>query len=120
MIAAPHTPQTFKLFRTAQFEQMRRSAVLINIGRGAIVDLADLTDGLQRGLIAGAALDVFEIEPLPAEHPLWRMNNVIITPHVAGTSPRIAERHLATLLENTRRFAAGVPLINVVDKRAWF
>ena len=120
VIAAPHTPETYKLFQTAQFEQMKRSAVLINIGRGAIVDLADLTDALQRGLIAGAGLDVFEIEPLPADHPLWQMENVIITPHVAAASPRIAERHLATLLENVRRFAAGEPLLNLVDKRKWF
>lgn len=120
VIAAPHTPETAKLFRTPRFEAMKRSAVLINIGRGAIVDLADLTAALQNGLIAGAGLDVFETEPLPAEHPLWGMANVIITPHIAGTSPRIAERHLATLLENVRRFAADEPLLNVVDKRKWF
>ena len=120
VIAAPHTPETTKLFRTPQFEAMKRSAVLINIGRGAIVDLADLTAALQNGLIAGAGLDVFETEPLPAEHPLWRMDNVIITPHVAGASPRIAERHLATLLENVRRFVANEPLLNVVDKPKWF
>ncbi len=120
VIAAPHTPETFKLFRTAQFAQMKRSAVLINIGRGAIVDLADLTDALQRGAIAGAGLDVFEVEPLPVGHPLWCMENVIITPHVAAASPRIAERHLATLLGNIRRFVAGEPLLNVVDKRKWF
>lgn len=120
VIAAPHTPETAKLFRTPRFEAMKCSAVLINIGRGAIVDLADLTAALQNGLIAGAGLDVFETEPLPAEHPLWRMDNVIITPHVAGASPRIAERHLATLLENVHRFIAGEPLLNVVDKRKWF
>ncbi len=120
VIAAPHTPETTKLFRTPRFEAMKRSAVLINIGRGAIVDLDDLTAALQSGLIAGAGLDVFETEPLPAEHPLWHMDNVIITPHVAGTSPRIAERHLATLLENVRRFVASEPLLNVVNKRKWF
>lgn len=120
VIAAPHTPETEKLFRMPRFQEMKRSAVLINIGRGAIVDLGDLTTALQTGLIAGAALDVFEIEPLPADHPLWRLENVLITPHVAGTSPRIAERHLATLLENVRRFAANRPLLNVVDKRKWF
>ena len=120
VIAAPHTPETAKLFRTPRFEAMKRSAVLINIGRGAIVDLADLTTALHSGLIAGAGLDVFETEPLPAEHPLWRMDNVLITPHVAGASPRIAERHLATLLENVRRFVAGDSLLNVVDKRKWF
>lgn len=120
VIAAPHTPETYKLFRTALFEQMKRSAVLINIGRGAIVDLTDLTSALQSRLIAGAGLDVFEVEPLPRDHPLWQMENVIITPHIAGTSPRIAERHLATLLENVRRFVANEPLLNVVDKRKWF
>ena len=60
---------------------------------------------------------MFEIEPLPADHPLWGFPNVILTPHVAGYSPRIAERHLAVLVENVRRFAAGEPLLNVVDKR---
>jgi phosphoglycerate dehydrogenase-like enzyme len=99
---------------------MRRSAYLINVGRGAIVDLNDLTAALQAGDIAGAGLDVFEVEPLPAEHPLWQMENVIITPHIAAASPRIAERHLATLLDNLRRFQAGEPLVNVVDKRKWF
>lgn len=120
VIAAPHTPETEKMFRREQFRQMRCSAYLINIGRGAIVDLADLTAALQAGEIAGAALDVFETEPLPSEHPLWRMPNVIITPHIAGTSPRIAERHLGVLLENIRRFRGNQPLINLVDKRRWF
>ena len=120
VIAAPHTPETAKLFRRSRFEAMKRSAVLINIGRGAIVDLADLTAALQNGLIAGAGLDVFETEPLPVDHPLWKMDNVLITPHVAGTSPRIAERHLATLLDNVRRFVANEPLLNVVNKQRWF
>lgn len=120
VIAAPHTPQTYKLFRRTQFERMKRSAYLINIGRGAIVDLADLTQALEDGLIAGAGLDVFEVEPLPADHPLWRMENVIITPHVAGTSPRIAERHLEVLLENIRRYQAGQLPTTLVDKRRWY
>jgi phosphoglycerate dehydrogenase-like enzyme len=121
VIAAPHTPATEKLFRREQFRQMKRSAYLINIGRGAVVDLADLTAALEAGEVAGAGLDVFETEPLPAEHPLWRMGErVILTPHVAGYSPRIAERHLGVLLENVRRFAAGEPLTNVVNKALWF
>lgn len=94
--------------------------MLINIGRGIIVDLQDLTEALQEGVIAGAALDVFEIEPLPEEHPLWGMENVILTPHVAAASPRIAERHLEVLLENVRRFAAGEEPMNLVDKTQWF
>lgn len=120
VIAAPHTPETAQMFRAAQFVQMRRSAWLINIGRGAIVNLDDLVAALRSGTIAGAALDVYETEPLPAEHPLWGFENVILTPHVAGYSPRIAERHLGVLLENIRRFTSGEPLVNVVDKRAWF
>jgi phosphoglycerate dehydrogenase-like enzyme len=120
VIAAPHTPETFKLFRRLQFRQMKRTAYLINIGRGAIVDLADLTEALKAGEIAGAGLDVFEVEPLPAEHPLWQMANVILTPHVAGYSPRIAERHLDLLLDNLGRFRRGEPLRNVVDKARWF
>lgn len=120
VIAAPHTPETTKLFRRPQFEQMRRDAFLINIGRGAIVDLADLTAALQERLIAGAGLDVFETEPLPKEHPLWACENAILTPHVAGTSPRIAERHTATLLENIRLFVAGKPPATLVDKARWY
>ena len=120
VIAAPHTPETTKLFRRPLIQEMKRSGILINIGRGAIVDLADLTESLRVGEIAGAALDVCETEPLPADHPLWKMPNVIITPHVAAASPRIAERHLETLLENIRRFVQGEPLATRVDKRLWY
>jgi phosphoglycerate dehydrogenase-like enzyme len=120
IVAAPHTPETFKMFRRPQFRQMKRAGYFINIGRGAIVDLADLTAALQAGEIAGAGLDVFETEPLPADHPLWKLENVILTPHVAGYSPRIAERHLKVLLDNVRRFVRGEPLQNVVDKARWF
>jgi phosphoglycerate dehydrogenase-like enzyme len=108
------------MFAREQFQQMKPTAYLINIGRGVIVDLAALTAALQVGEIAGAALDVYETEPLPAEHPLWKLPNTILTPHVAGYSPRIAERHLGVVLENVRRFVAGEPLINVCDKRRWF
>jgi phosphoglycerate dehydrogenase-like enzyme len=120
VIAAPHTPATAKMFGREQFRQMKSSAYLINVGRGAIVDLAHLTEALSAGHLAGAALDVFELEPLPPDHPLWAFPNVILTPHVAGYSPRIAERHLAVLVENVRRFVRGEPLLNVVDKAAWF
>ncbi|HKI33345.1 MAG TPA: D-2-hydroxyacid dehydrogenase [Gemmataceae bacterium] len=120
VIAAPHTPRTEKLFRRPQFRQMKRDGFFINIGRGAIVDLTDLVAALEAKEIAGAALDVFETEPLPAGHPLWRFENVILTPHVAGYSPRIAERHLGLLLDNVRRFVAGEPLRNVVNKAEWF
>jgi phosphoglycerate dehydrogenase-like enzyme len=120
VIAAPHTPATVKMFGRQQFQQMKSTAYLINIGRGVIVDLVDLTDALNAKEIAGAALDVFEAEPLPADHPLWSMPNVIITPHVAAASVHIAERQLAVLLDNVRRFVSGKPLKNVVNKSKWF
>ena len=119
VVAAPHTPETEKMFRRPQFQQMKRTGYFINIGRGATVDLADLTAALEAGEIAGAALDVFETEPLPSSHSLWKMENVIITPHIAGLAPRIAERHLDVLLENVRRFAHGEQLKNVVNKAKW-
>jgi phosphoglycerate dehydrogenase-like enzyme len=120
VVAAPHTPDTEKMFRRAQFQLMKPTAYFINIGRGAIVDLADLTAALQAKEIAGAGLDVYETEPLPADHPLWKLPNVILTPHVAGYSPRIAERHLNVLLENIRRFRHLEKLLNVTDKAKWF
>lgn len=120
VIAAPHTPQSERFFGLASFHQMKRSARFINIGRGAIVDLTALTQALNEGLIAGAALDVYETEPLPADHPLWGMENAILTPHIAGYSPRIAERHLEVLLDNVGRHRRGEPLRNVVNKAEWF
>jgi phosphoglycerate dehydrogenase-like enzyme len=120
VICAPHTPQTAGWFTREKFQQMKRTAYLINIGRGAIVRLDDLVESLRSGEIAGAGLDVFEIEPLPGDHPLWSMPNVILTPHVAAASPRIAERHLAVLLDNIGRFVRGEPLRNVADKQRWF
>jgi len=83
--------------------------------------LEDLTAALESGEIAGAGLDVYEIEPLPAEHPLWTLPNVLLTPHIAvKDAENIPERRYQILLENARRFAAGEPLQNVVDKAAWY
>jgi phosphoglycerate dehydrogenase-like enzyme len=120
VIAAPHTPETAGWFSAKTLSQLRPSSYLINIGRGAIVVLDDLVAALRAGKLAGAALDVYEIEPLPSEHPLWDFPNVILTPHTAGYSPVIAGRHLASLVENVGRFAQGEPLLNVVDKSLWF
>jgi len=120
VIAAPHTPRSEGMFGREQFQRMKASSYLINIGRGVIVKLDDLVASLDAGEIAGAALDVFEIEPLPADHPLWAMENVIITPHVAACSVRIAERHLEVLLENIRRFVSGDKLLNQASKTEWF
>jgi phosphoglycerate dehydrogenase-like enzyme len=120
VIAAPQTPETTGWFHAGTLVHLRPSSFLINIGRGAIVVLDDLVAALRAGRLAGAALDVFEIEPLPADHPLWDFPNVILTPHTAGYSPVIAERHLASLVENVGRFVSGKPLINIVDKTLWF
>ncbi len=120
VIAAPHTPETARLFDASLLAHIRSTAYLINIGRGAIVVLDDLVAALRAGRLAGAALDVYEVEPLPATHPLWDFPNVILTPHTAGYSPVIAGRHLATIVENVRRFTKGEPLINVVNKSLWF
>ncbi len=120
VIAAPHTPETAGLFDAPTIARMKPTGHLINIGRGAIVALDALVDALRAGSIAGAALDVYEVEPLPADHPLWDFPNVILTPHTAGYSPAIARRHLETLVENVGRFARGEPLLNVVDKALWF
>ena len=120
VIAAPHTPETEGWFGSEQFAQMKNSAYLVNIGRGAIVQLDPLTRAIQEGQIAGAALDVFEIEPLPQDHPLWTLPQVILPPHIAAASPRISERHLETLLENVRRYVAGEELATVADKAKWY
>ena len=120
VIAAPHTPETYKLIQRTQLQQMKSTAYLINIGRGVIIDLADLTMALQQAEIAGAALDVYEIEPLPADHPLWKMENVILTPHIAAASPKVSERHTETLLNNIRRFAHGELPLTLVDKQRWY
>ena len=115
----PHTPETVKLLGPEQIALMKRTAYLINVSRGIVVDLEALTRALETGNLAGAGLDVFEIEPLPADHPLWGMENVIITPHTGGGGLRSHERRMEILKENVRRFVAGEPLMNVVDKRRW-
>ena len=111
----PITPATRGMFDVAAFAAMKPSAVFVNIGRGATVDEAALSDALQNGAIAGAALDVFEVEPLPAESPLWRMPNVLVSPHRAGDHEGWEADVEALFVDNLRRFVAGEPLRNVVD-----
>ena len=120
ILTVPHTPATEGFMNRARFRLMKRTAFFINIGRGRTTRLDDLVEALKAGEIAGAGLDVFEQEPLPADHPLWTMPGVLITPHTAGFGPHLDERRFAVLLDNCRRFAAGQPLRNVVDKAAWF
>jgi len=120
ILTVPHTPATEGFMNRARFQRMKRSAFFINIGRGRTTRLDDLVAALEAGEIAGAALDVFEQEPLPADHPLWTMPGVLITPHMAGYGPGLDERRYQVIAENCRRFDAGEPLRNVVDKANWF
>src|SRR5262245_60050280 len=120
VLTVPHTPATEGFMDRARFKRMKRTAFFINIGRGMTTRLDDLVAGLRAGEIAGAGLDVFEQEPLPADHPLWTMPGVLITPHTAGYGPYLDERRFDILLDNCRRFLAGQPLRNVVDKPQWF
>jgi phosphoglycerate dehydrogenase-like enzyme len=120
VLTVPHTPETEGLIDARVLSRMKGTAFLVNIGRGMTVKLTDLVAALRDGVIRGAGLDVFEIEPLPQDHALWGLPNVVITPHVAATGPYLDERRFEVLLENARRFGAGKPLVNVVDKSAWF
>ena len=120
ILTVPHTPETEGFFNRARFQRMKRSAFFINIGRGMTTRLDDLVAALEAGEIAGAALDVYEIEPLPATHKLWTTPNVLLTPHTAGHGPYLDDRRREVLLDNCRRFVAGQPLRNVVDKARWF
>jgi phosphoglycerate dehydrogenase-like enzyme len=120
VLAAPLTDRTRGLIGAYAIARMKPGAVLINLGRGALVDEAALITALAEGKIAGAALDVFEHEPLDAESPLWSMPNVILTPHVSGFGPRYWERAVDLFRGNLRRFLGGEPLVNVVDKRAGY
>jgi phosphoglycerate dehydrogenase-like enzyme len=120
ILTIPHTPSTEGLMNRARFRLMKRSAFFINIGRGMTTRLDDLVAALNAGEIAGAALDVFEEEPLPSDHPLWTAPGVLITPHTAGFGPYLDDRRYDILSDNCRRFLAGQPLRNVVDKASWF
>ena len=117
----PHTPDTEGMWNKARFRAMKNTAYFINVGRGRTTRIDDLTEAIEEGEIAGCGLDVYEIEPLPYEHPLWSMPNVLLTPHVATlNAENIPERRFQILLENARRFSAGEPLKNIVNKAAWY
>ena len=120
IVTVPETPDTQGMFNAEKFRLMSSRAHFINIGRGATTVLGDLVQALESGEIRGAALDVFQIEPLPPDHPLWSMPNVIITPHCAGAGPYLDDRRTDLFIENCLRFDAGKPLKNVVAKDTWF
>ena len=116
-LCAPLTPQTEGIINADRLRRMKRDACLINVSRGPLVDEAALADALRNRTIAGAALDVFSREPLPADSPFWDLENCLITPHSAAITERLWERHYAQISENLRRFLAGQPLLGVVDKK---
>ncbi len=120
VLTVPHTPATEGFMHRARFQRMKRTAFFINIGRGRTTRLDDLVDALRAGEIAGAGLDVYDQEPLPADHPLWTMPGVLMTPHTAGHGPYLDERRFEIIVDNARRFLGNQPLRNVVDKANWF
>jgi phosphoglycerate dehydrogenase-like enzyme len=120
VLTVPHTPATEGFMNRARFRRMKKGAFFINIGRGLTTKLDDLVAALRAGEIAGAGLDVFEQEPLPAEHPLWTMPGVLITPHMAGYGPHLNDRRYAIIRDNCRAMIEGAPLRNLVDKASWF
>jgi phosphoglycerate dehydrogenase-like enzyme len=119
-VAVPLTPQTEGMIGEAELARMKDGAYLVNIARGKIVDTDALVDAMRRSKLAGAGLDVTEPEPLPPNHPLWDLENVVVTPHVGGASDGVTARRLALVEDNLRRFVAGQPLVNVVDKQAGY
>jgi phosphoglycerate dehydrogenase-like enzyme len=120
VLTVPHTPATEGFMDRAKFRRMKPGAFFINIGRGMTTKLDDLVAALEAGEIAGAALDVYEQEPLPADHPLWTMPGVLMTPHMAGYGPHLNERRYAIIRDNLRAMIAGATMRNVVDKANWF
>lgn len=117
----PVTPETEGVWNAGRFRLMKSTAYLINIGRGRTMKIDELADAIEDGEIAGCGLDVFEVEPLPSDHRLWGLENVILTPHIAvRDAENLPERRYQVILENARRFLAGEPLMNVVDKENWY
>lgn len=117
VIAAPLLSATQRLVNSDRLSRMKPDAFLINVGRGPQVDEPALADALRSHRIAGAALDVFEHEPLPADSPLWDLENLLITPHTAGLTEKLWDRHYELFSENLRRYLSHQPLLHVVDKR---
>lgn len=120
VLAAPGTPDTRRMLGEREFALLKPSALLVNVSRGSLLDEEALARALREGRLKGAALDVTEQEPLPPDSPLWEAPNLLLTPHLASATERLWSRHLALLTENTRRYLAGEPLLNVVDKTAGY
>lgn len=116
-ISAPLTEQSRKMVGAHEFELMKKGAYFIAVSRGGIYDLNGLVKALDEQRLAGAGVDVMDPEPLPKGHPLWKFQNAIITPHIAGRSDKDHGRMVGTAKENLARFLDGRPLVNVVDKQ---
>jgi phosphoglycerate dehydrogenase-like enzyme len=116
LLCTPVTPATTGIMNAARLSKMKPDAYLINVARGPLIDESGLLDALRSRRIAGAALDVFVEEPLPADSPFWTLDNLLITPHTAAVTERLWERHCRLIVENLKRFLAGQPLLNQVDK----
>jgi phosphoglycerate dehydrogenase-like enzyme len=116
-VSAPHTPQSEGMMGPKQFELMKKGSYFIAVSRGKLYDTAALVKALDSKHLAGAGLDVTNPEPLPKGHPLWKFENVIITPHMAGQSDNVQARRMELIKENIARFAKGEPLLNIVDKQ---
>ncbi len=119
-VTAPLTAETRGLIGVRQIAAMKPTAVVINVARGPVVDEAALLEALESHKIRGAALDVFETEPLPADHPFYKMKNVLLSPHCAGSLPNSRELAVECFVDNFLRFANGEPLRNTVDKHAGY
>ncbi|MBI3412868.1 MAG: D-2-hydroxyacid dehydrogenase [Candidatus Aenigmarchaeota archaeon] len=117
IICTPYTKETHHMFDSAKLKKMKEGSIIINIGRGGIIDEKALVEELKKKRLKGAGLDVFEAEPLPADSPLYGMENVILTPHVSGYTPHYADRALGIFCENLKLFAGNNRMINVVDKK---
>ena len=115
VVAAPLTPETEHMLREAEFKAMKPSAYFINVGSGRIAHEPSLLRALRESWIAGAYLDVFEAEPLPADHPLWDMENVFLVPHDSHSSPYIGDKVVDIFCDNLRRYVDGEPLLHVCD-----
>jgi phosphoglycerate dehydrogenase-like enzyme len=120
VLSAPVTPETTGMIGKQQLATMKPDAFLLNVGRGPLVDEAALAEVLQQHKIGGAALDVFDQEPLPPDSPLWDLEDLLITPHTAGISEKMWERHYVLFSENLRRYLSGQPLLGLVDKRSGY
>lgn len=116
-LSVPDTPKSHKMMGVHQFELMKQKSYFIAVSRGGIYDMNGLVKALDEKRLAGAGVDVTDPEPLPKDHALWKFENVIITPHIAGRSDQDSVRMIGTIKENVRRFVEGKPLINVVDKQ---